>query len=60
MSTQEIPSQTDFRERAKTNDVPIACLIGFEDALRSHDARQSTVPHGTFGPITTGREKIYG
>src|SRR5580693_10694835 len=30
MSTQEIPSQPDFRERAKTNDVPIARLIGFE------------------------------
>jgi hypothetical protein len=30
MSTQEIPSQTDFRGRAKTNDVPIARLIGFE------------------------------
>jgi len=30
MSTQEIPSQADFREREKTNDVPIARLIGFE------------------------------
>src|SRR5271154_1530534 len=30
MSTQGIPSQADFRERAKTNDVPIARLIGFE------------------------------
>jgi uncharacterized protein (TIGR00369 family) len=30
MSTQEIPSQADFRERAKTNDVPVARLIGFE------------------------------
>jgi uncharacterized protein (TIGR00369 family) len=30
MSTQEIRSQPDFRERAKTNDVPIARLIGFE------------------------------
>ena len=30
MSTQEIPSQPDFRERAKANDVPIARLIGFE------------------------------
>jgi len=30
MSTKEIPSQADFRERAKTNDVPIARLIGFE------------------------------
>jgi uncharacterized protein (TIGR00369 family) len=30
MSTQEIRPQPDFRERAKTNDVPIARLIGFE------------------------------
>src|SRR6266436_626724 len=30
MSTQEIPSQADFGERAKTNHVPIARLIGFE------------------------------
>jgi len=30
MSTQEIRSQLDFRERAQTNDVPIARLIGFE------------------------------
>jgi hypothetical protein len=30
MSTQELSSQADFRERAKTNDVPIARLIGFE------------------------------
>ena len=30
MNTREIPSQADFRERAKANDVPIARLIGFE------------------------------
>jgi uncharacterized protein (TIGR00369 family) len=30
MSTQEIRPQPDFRERAKTNDVPIGRLIGFE------------------------------
>ena len=30
MSAQEIPSQADFRERAKTNNVPIARLVGFE------------------------------
>jgi uncharacterized protein (TIGR00369 family) len=30
MSTEEIPSQADFRERARTNDVPVARLIGFE------------------------------
>jgi uncharacterized protein (TIGR00369 family) len=30
MSRKEISPQTDFRERAKTNDVPVARLIGFE------------------------------
>ena len=30
MSTQEIPLHPDFRERAKTNDVPVWRLIGFE------------------------------
>lgn len=30
MSTQENPSQPDFRERAKANDVAVARLIGFE------------------------------
>jgi uncharacterized protein (TIGR00369 family) len=30
MSTPEIPSKPDFRTRAKTNDVPVARLIGFE------------------------------
>src|SRR6202050_3714366 len=30
MSAEEISSQSGFRERAKTNDVPIARLIGFE------------------------------
>ncbi len=30
MSTQKIPLQLDFRERAKANDVPVARLIGFE------------------------------
>jgi uncharacterized protein (TIGR00369 family) len=30
MSSQEILSQADLRERAKTNDVPIARLTGFE------------------------------
>jgi uncharacterized protein (TIGR00369 family) len=30
MSTQGVPLQADFRERARTNDVPIARLIGFE------------------------------
>jgi len=30
MSTPEIPARPDFRTRAKTNDVPVARLIGFE------------------------------
>ena len=30
MSSREIRSQPDFRERAKANDVPVARLIGFE------------------------------
>ena len=30
MSTQEFAGQPDFRQRAKTTDVPIARLIGFE------------------------------
>ena len=30
MSTHEVRSKPDFKERAKANDVPIARLIGFE------------------------------
>ena len=30
MSTPGIPVELDFRTRAKTNDVPVARLIGFE------------------------------
>lgn len=30
MSAPEIPLKDDFRTRAKTNDVPVARLIGFE------------------------------
>jgi len=30
MSTREIPSAPDFKERATANDAPIARLIGFE------------------------------
>src|SRR6202049_1900628 len=30
MSTQEIPLQPEFKERAKANDVAVARLIGFE------------------------------
>jgi uncharacterized protein (TIGR00369 family) len=38
MSTQENPSQPDFRERAKANDVAVARLIGFEatDVVDGH------------------------
>src|SRR5260370_18119908 len=30
MRTQGIPLKSDFRERARVNDIPIARLIGFE------------------------------
>src|SRR5207253_5070160 len=30
MSTPKIPLKPDFRTRAKTNDIPVARLIGFE------------------------------
>jgi len=30
MSAQQIPGELDFRTRAKTNDVPVARLVGFE------------------------------
>lgn len=30
MSAPEMPLKTDFKTRAKTNDVPVARLIGFE------------------------------
>ena len=30
MSAQGIPSKSDFRERARANDIPVARLIGFE------------------------------
>jgi uncharacterized protein (TIGR00369 family) len=30
VSAKDIPVQPDFRERAKTNDVPVTRLIGFE------------------------------
>jgi hypothetical protein len=42
MSNQELPSQADFRERAKTNEVPIARLIGFE-AKAIADGRATVV-----------------
>ena len=42
MSTQSIPGQSDFRERAKTNDVPVARLIGFE-VKEIGDGRASVV-----------------
>ena len=31
MSNQEFPSPADFRERAKTNHVPIGRLLGFKE-----------------------------
>jgi len=30
MSAQGIPLKSDFRERARVNDIPVACLIEFE------------------------------
>ena len=42
MSTQGIPLQPDFRERAKTNDMPVARLIGFE-AKNVADGRATVV-----------------
>jgi uncharacterized protein (TIGR00369 family) len=42
MSTQGIPLQPDFRKRAKTNDVPVARLIGFE-AKNVADGRATVV-----------------
>src|SRR5712664_4965809 len=38
MSTPETPMKPDFRTRAKTNDVPVARLIGFE-AKEAADGR---------------------
>jgi uncharacterized protein (TIGR00369 family) len=42
MSSQEATWKTDFRERAKTNDVPVARLIGFE-AKEIADGRATVV-----------------
>ena len=42
MSTQNIPLQPGFRERAKANDVPILRLIGFE-AKNVADGRATVV-----------------
>ena len=56
MSTQEIASQADFRVRAKTNDVPIARLIGFEakdiadgrgEICSSRSRRMTTWPYAS-------------
>ena len=30
MSAQGIPLKSDFRERARVNDIPVARLVGFE------------------------------
>lgn len=42
MSTHEVPLKTDFRERAKVNDVPVARLIGFK-AKEIADGRSTVV-----------------
>jgi uncharacterized protein (TIGR00369 family) len=42
MNAQEVPSQPDFRQRARTDDVPIARLIGFE-AKHIADGRATVV-----------------
>src|ERR1700720_4036070 len=46
MSTQEIPLQPDFRERARTNDVPVARLIGFEAKDIGHGRAPVTLSAG--------------
>ena len=42
MSTHEISGEPDFRERAKTNDVAVARLIGFE-AREIADGRATVI-----------------
>ena len=42
MNAQEVTSQPDFRQRARTDDVPIARLIGFE-AKHIADGRATVV-----------------
>jgi acyl-coenzyme A thioesterase PaaI-like protein len=42
VSTQDIPSRTDFRERARANDVAVARLIGFE-AKNIADGRATVI-----------------
>jgi uncharacterized protein (TIGR00369 family) len=42
MSIQDIPLESDFRERAKANDVAVARLIGFE-AKNIADGRATVV-----------------
>ncbi len=44
MNAQEVPSHPDFRQRARTDDVPIAHLIGFE---AKDIAEQHANPMGT-------------
>jgi uncharacterized protein (TIGR00369 family) len=46
MSTQETPSLPHFRERAKTNDVPVARLIGFEASDVADGRATVTLPVG--------------
>ena len=50
MSAQGIPLKSDFRERARVNDIRVARLIGFE-AKEIADAR-----HGHVGSLTTARK----
>src|SRR5213594_851567 len=68
MSAQQMPGELDFRTRAKTNDVPIARLIGFE-AKEIADGRATvTLAAGPqhanpMGTLHVGRESgvyLYG
>lgn len=42
MSAQGIPLKSDFRERARANDIPVARLIGFE-AKEIADGRATVI-----------------
>ena len=46
MSTQKVPLKSDFRERAKANDVPVARLIGFEASEVADGHATVTLPAG--------------
>jgi uncharacterized protein (TIGR00369 family) len=47
MSTQENPLRLDFRERAKSNDVPVGRLIGFAASEVADGHGTVTLPTGT-------------